>query len=80
MYFGQRYGFYRGLTVGFLLLRIFNFAFSVSSHACFILDLILISKFLKYCTDGLGIFHANQTTKYLRNQSRPKGEGWSTAN
>ena len=47
MYFGQRYGFYRGLTVGFLLLRIFNVAFSVSSHACFILDLILISKFLK---------------------------------
>ena len=28
----------------------------------------------------LGIFHANQTTKCLRNQGRTKGEGWSTAN
>ena len=27
----------------------------------------------------LGIFHANQTTKYLRNQSKTKGEGWSIA-
>ena len=26
------------------------------------------------------IFHANQTTKCLRNQGRTKGEGWSTAN
>ena len=25
-------------------------------------------------------FHANQTTKCLRNQGRTKGEGWSTAN
>ena len=28
----------------------------------------------------LGIFHANQTSKCLRNQGRTKGEGWSTAN
>ena len=28
----------------------------------------------------LGIFHANQTTKCLKNQGRTKGEGWSTAN
>ena len=25
-----------------------------------------------------GIVHANRTTKYLRNQGRTKGEGWST--
>ena len=31
-------------------------------------------------TYELGIFHANQKTKCLRNQSRTKGEGWSTAN
>ena len=29
---------------------------------------------------SLGIFHANGTTKCLRNQGRTKGEGWSTAN
>ena len=27
----------------------------------------------------LGIFHANRTTRCLRNQDRSKGEGWSTA-
>ena len=32
---------------GFLLLRIFSVAISVSPHVCFILDLILISMFLK---------------------------------
>ena len=42
--------------------------------------LILISMFLRYCTYEIGIFHANQTTKCLRNQGRTKGEGWSTAN
>ena len=26
------------------------------------------------------MFHANQTTKCLRNQGRTKGEGWLTAN
>ena len=42
--------------------------------------LILISVFLGLCIYVLGIFHANQTTKCLRNQGRTKGEGWSTAN
>ena len=28
----------------------------------------------------LRIFHANRTTKCLRNQGRTKGEGWTTAN
>ena len=69
---------YRGLTGGFLLLRIFSVDISVSPHVCFILDLILISIFLRSCINELGIFHANQTTKCLRNQGRTKGEGWST--
>ena len=38
---------YRGLTDGFLLLRIFSVGSSVSPHVCFILDLILISMFLR---------------------------------
>ena len=38
---------YRGLTVGFLLLRIFSVAISVSPHVCFILVLIFISMFLR---------------------------------
>ena len=38
---------YRGLTGGFLLLQIFSVAISVSPHVCFILDLILISMFLR---------------------------------
>ena len=70
---------YRGLTGGFLLLRNFSVAISVSPHVCFILVLILISMFLRYIYE-LGIFHANRTTKCLRNQGRTKGEGWSTAN
>ena len=49
----------------------------MSPHVCFI---FLISMFLRQCTYELGIFHANQTTKCLRNQSRTKGELWSTAN
>ena len=36
---------YRRLTGGFLLLRNFSVAISVSPHVCFILVLILISKF-----------------------------------
>ena len=36
-----------------------------------------VSKIMFY---ELGIFHANRTTKCLRNQGRTKGEGWSTAN
>ena len=36
----------------------------------FILDLIWISLFLRKCTYELGIFHASQTPKCLRNQSR----------
>ena len=71
---------YRGLTGGFLLLQKFSIAISVSPRVCFILVLILISMFLRYCIYELGIFHANQTTKCLRNQGRTKGEGWSTAN
>ena len=62
------------------MLRIFSVAISVSPHVCFILDLVLISMFLRKCTYELGIFHANQTNKCLRNQGRTKGEGWSTAN
>ena len=38
---------YRGLTGGFLLIRVFSVAISVNTHVCFILDLILISMFLK---------------------------------
>ena len=38
---------YCGLTGGFLLLRNFSVAISVSPHVCFILVLILISMFLK---------------------------------
>ena len=49
------------------MLRIFSVAISVSSHVCFILDLILNSIFLRKCTYELGIFHANHTTKCLRN-------------
>ena len=36
--------------------------------------------FLRYLSYELGIFHANQTTLCLRNESRTKSEGWSTAN
>ena len=38
---------YRGLTGGFLLLRNFSVAISVSPQVCFILVLILISMFLR---------------------------------
>ena len=38
---------YLGLTGGFLLLRNFSVGVSVSPHVCFILDLILISVFLR---------------------------------
>ena len=38
---------YRGLTGGFLLLRNFSVAISVSPHVCSILVLILISMFLR---------------------------------
>ena len=61
------------------MLQNFSVAISVSPRVCFILVLILISMFLRQCIYELGIFHANQTTKYLRNQGRTKGEGWSTA-
>ena len=71
---------YRGLTGGFLFLRIFGVAISVSPHVYLILDLIVISMLLRHCTYELGIFHANQITKCLRKQSRTMGEGWSTAN
>ena len=48
---------YRGLTGGFLLLRNFSVAISVSPHVCFILVLILISMFLRLCINDLGIYH-----------------------
>ena len=35
--------YFRGLTCGFLLPRIFNVVISVSPHVCFNLDLILIT-------------------------------------
>ena len=38
---------YRGLTGEFLLLQIFSVGISVSPRVCFILDLILISMFLR---------------------------------
>ena len=63
--------------MGFLL-RNFSVAISVSPHVCFILVLIMISMFLRKCTCELGIFHANRTTKCLRNRGRTRGEGWST--
>ena len=70
----------RGLTGGFLMFRNFSDDISVSPPICFILVLILISMFLRQCIYELGIVHANQTTKCLRNQGKTKGEGWSTAN
>ena len=39
--------YFRGLTGGFLLPRIFSVVFSVNPHVCFNLDLILISLFLR---------------------------------
>ena len=44
MYVGQAY---RGLIGGFYLLRIFSVAISVKPHVCIMLDLILISLFLR---------------------------------
>ena len=38
---------YHGLSGGFLLFQIFTVAISVNPHVCFILDLILISMFLR---------------------------------
>ena len=48
------------------MLRIFSVAISVSSHIGFILDLTLISMFLRYFTYELGIFHSNQTAQCLK--------------
>ena len=67
---------YRGLTGEFLLLWNFSVAISVSPLVCFILVLILM--FLRECIYEVGIFHANRTTKCLRNLGTAKGEGWST--
>ena len=47
------------------------------------LELAIVQEKMDYHTtigEIVGIFHANQTTKGLRNQGRTKGEGWSTAN
>ena len=54
---------YRGLTRGFVLPRIISVAISVSLHVCFILNLILISMFLRLCIYELEIFHANKTLR-----------------
>ena len=48
------------------------FAISMSPHDCFILVLILISMFLSYCTEEVGIFHANRKAKCLMNQAEPR--------
>ena len=59
----------------------FQYCYFCESSCWFVfLDLILIHMFLRQCTYELGIFHANQTTKCLRNQGRTKGECWSTLN
>ena len=71
---------YRGLTGGFLSLRIFSVAISVSPHVCFVLVLILISMFLKIMLLWARNLPRKQKTNCQRNQSRPKGEGWSTVN
>ena len=68
---------YRGLSGGFRLLRIFSVAISVSPQACFYLRDNSDFYVSKIYTCKLGIFHANQTIKCQRNQSRTKGEGWS---
>ena len=57
----------------------FSVAISVSPHVCFILVLLLISVFLRYSIYELGIFHANRTTKCVRNQGGAGGGGWSAA-
>ena len=45
---------YRGLIGGFLLLRIFRVAISVSPRVCFILDLIFISMlFFDFCVSKI---------------------------
>ena len=40
----------------------------------------VFSNCLMMLYDELGIFHANRTTKCLRNLGRTKSEGWSTEN
>ena len=49
-------------------------------YFCYILVFIFISMFLRYYIHKLGMFHANQTTKRVINQSRTKYVGWSTTN
>ena len=71
---------YHGLTGMFLLLRIVGVDISVRPRVCFILDLILISMFLRQCTHELGFCNAHSTAKCLRNQGRTKDEGWLTFN
>ena len=68
----------RGLAGGFLLLQNFSAAISVSPHVCFVLVLILVSVFLRWCICGLGVFLAGQATKCLGNQGGTGGGGWST--
>ena len=69
----------RGLTGGFLLLQNFCVAVSVSPRVCFILVLILISMFLRWCICGLGVFRAGRAAVCLRGRGGAGGGGWSAA-
>ena len=55
--------------------------FSVAISACLLFRCFNSDFYVsKICIYELGIFHANRTSKCLRNQGRTKGEGWATAN
>ena len=56
---------------GGLLFQIFSFAISVRPRVCF---------YLRFDFDFYVSKLMHLTTKCLRNQSRTKGEGWSTTN
>ena len=60
------------------MFRIFSVGISVSPHACFILELILISMFLGWCTCELEVFHAGRAAGCLRDRGGAGGGGWST--
>ena len=53
----------RGLAGGFLLLRCFDVAVSVSPRVCFVL--VLVSMFLGWCICELGVFHAGRAAGCL---------------
>ena len=71
---------YHGLIGGFLLLLNFSVAISVSPPVFFCFFCLSFEfDFLCFKDNEQGNFHANRTTKCLRNQGRTKGEVWSTA-